>query len=87
MILLHTFENLKTFLYDQDEFIAIYKNKIHIFSYIKIQHFSIDYISILFANFKLNIKGENLKIINMQESEMIIKGIINNLEFKYEKYN
>lgn len=84
---MHTFENLKTFLYDQDEFIAIYKNKIHIFSYIKIQHFSIDYISILFANFKLNIKGENLKIINMQESEMIIKGIINNLEFKYEKYN
>lgn len=87
MINLNIFENLKTFLYDQNYFISIYDNNIYVNNYKDILNFTSKLISLKFANFNLEINGENLKIINMQEGELVIRGIFNNINFLYEKYN
>ncbi len=84
---MNIFENLKTFLYDQNYFISIYDNNIYVNNYKDILNFTSKLISLKFANFNLEINGENLKIINMQEGELVIRGIFNNINFLYEKYN
>ena len=83
---MNAFENLKTFLYDQNNFIAIYNDNVHVFSYLKIISFTNNLISLQFSDFKLDIVGKNLKIISMQSEELVIKGKINNLNFNYEKH-
>ncbi len=84
---MNAFENLKTFLYDQKYFISIYNNNIHVNAYLDIINFTNELISLKFDGFYLEIHGKNLKIVNMQEGELVINGKFNNINFIDEKHN
>lgn len=74
--------NLKNFLYDQNYFISIYEDHIHLYGYEKIKKFEIDEIIIDFKNFELNIKGTNLKFLKMNLNESLVSGEITKLEME-----
>lgn len=77
--------NIKNFLYDRNYFIGFYKDNIYIFNYFLIPIFNDQEIKITFEDFSIMIIGKNLKIIKMEEKELLIKGTVNNIGVYYEK--
>ena len=77
-------ENLINFLYDKNYFITIYQNYIHIFNYKDLIMLTEKKIVLKLENFELEIKGENLYITKMLQNELLIKGTLKNVGFKYE---
>ena len=67
---------------DKTYYIDIFDNKIHAFNYIKLIKLSNTNINLQFDLFLLEIKGDNLKILEMNNTEILISGIIDNVGFK-----
>ena len=77
-------ENLINFLYDKNYFITIYQKHIHIFNYKDLIMLTEKKIVLSLENFELEIKGEDLYITKMLPNELLVKGIVKNVGFKYE---
>ena len=75
-------KNLQNFLYDQEYFIDIFKNCLHVYYYEELLSLSDTLIELKLKEFILVIEGENLSISSMDKHEMLIKGKINNMRFK-----
>ena len=69
-------DTINNFLYDQNYFISLYDNKIHLYKYLELTKLTSKEIIVLFNDFKLNIKGDNLTIIQMNKEELLIQGNI-----------
>ena len=69
-------DNLKNFLYDQEYYIDLYQDYIHLYDYEKLVSLTSTSIEIKFKSFLLKVKGQNLRIKNMDKKEMLIKGLI-----------
>lgn len=85
MINLHINENLKNFIYDLNNYIAIYDNSLYVFNYQDLMHISKTNIILRFNNYKIEIEGINFKINKMTKQELKIVGKINNMRFIYEE--
>ena len=81
---MHMKDNLINFLYDKKYFINIYDEYIHLFNYEELVSLSSKKIELKFKEFNLIIEGSDLFINKMFPNEMLIKGIINKVGFKYE---
>ena len=75
-------KNLQNFLYDQEYFIDIFKNCLHVYYYEELLSLSDTLIELKLKEFILVIEGENLSISSMDKHEMLIKGKINSMRFK-----
>ena len=74
--------NLRNFLEDKEYYIDIFDNKLHAFNYIKLLNLSDKEIDLKFDNFILEISGINLKVNEMNNTEILISGTINNVRIK-----
>lgn len=79
--------NIKSFLYDKEYFISIYKDSVHLYGYESIIKFNEDELFFKFSNFSLNIKGEKFLIKKMLPNEILISGKIKNFNIINEKEN
>ncbi|MBR1416402.1 MAG: hypothetical protein IJ572_01110 [Bacilli bacterium] len=77
---MHIFTNLKNFLYDNDNFIAIVNDKIYLYNISKILTLKDDIIIVYFNNKKVEIKGKKLVPIRSINKELEIKGIIESVK-------
>ncbi len=77
-------DNIKNFLYDQEYFVSLYKNYIHIYNFEKIQKFNNEEMIFQFVDFVLIVKGEKLLIKKMLKNEVLIKGTIKSLNYNHE---
>ena len=59
---------------------------LHLGNFKNILYVENNLIIVKFQKYKLIIKGESLKIIQLEEDEMYIQGIVNKLEINYEKW-
>ena len=75
-------KNLQNFLYDQEYFIDIFQNCLHVYYYEELLSLSDTLIELKLKEFILIIEGENLSISSMDKHEMLIKGKINSMRFK-----
>ena len=75
-------KNIENFLYDQDYFIDLFQNCLHIYYYEELISLSDTKIELKLKEFNLIIEGENLTISNMDQHELLIKGKINEMRFK-----
>lgn len=75
-------KNLQNFLYDQEYFIDIFQNCLHVYYYEELLSLSDTLIELKLKEFILVIEGENLSISSMDKHEMLIKGKINSMRFK-----
>ena len=71
---MHLKDNILNFLYDKEYFINIYNEFIHIFNYQKLLNLTSTRIILKFKKFTIDIKGEELFIIKMNNNEILIKG-------------
>ena len=75
-------KNLQNFLYDQEYFIDLFKNCLHVYYYEELLSLSDTLIELKLKEFILVIEGDDLSISSMDKHEMLIKGKINTMSFK-----
>lgn len=73
---MHIWTNLKSFLYDTDDFMAYFNNKIYLFNFVNIISITNKEIIIQFKNKRLIIKGNNLKPVKVLQKEILFDGTI-----------
>lgn len=73
--------NFRSFLLEDNFRINIYKNKIDIINYTSIGQIENDKIVIRYDTGSLIIKGEKLVVSKLLNDEILITGIIKNIEF------
>lgn len=82
---MHFKDNIVNFICDRNYYISVYENHLYIFNYEKINSLSSQEIKILFSKFEVNFKGDNLIIKKMLPKELLIEGLIKDIQFNYEK--
>ena len=65
---MHIWSCLKNFLYDKDNFIALYDNYIYIYNFTKVLSISSKEIKMLIQDKKVKISGLDLKIIKWENT-------------------
>lgn len=76
------FNNIRNYLEDNNWRIHIYNGKINIVNYIDIITLEDNRISIKYEKGTIVIKGKNLSVNKMLDSEILITGTINSVEFE-----
>jgi len=74
--------NIRSFLLEDDFEIRVYKNKINIVNYNSIGHFDSNKIIIYYDEGFIVIKGEDLVVSKLLHDEVLITGIILNIELR-----
>lgn len=77
-------KNIENFLYDQEYFIDLYQDCLHIYYYLELISLSDKLIELKLKLFNLVIEGSDLTISAMDKHELLIKGKIKNMRFIYE---
>ena len=72
--------NIVNYLFDKDYVICTYEDYVYAFNYIDLEVFSDTRVTLNFLNKKSVINGQNLIIIKITKEEILIKGIIKNIE-------
>ena len=73
---------IRSYIMEKDVKITIINNKINITNYIDIGHFDSNKIVVKLNNKDLIIKGNNLVVSKLLDSEILITGEFNNIEFR-----
>lgn len=74
-------KNLQNFLMDQDYYIDIFNNCLHVYYYEALIELSDTNIKLKLKEFNLQILGKDLTISTMDNHEVLIKGTINEVKF------
>ena len=72
-------KNIQNFLYDQDYYIDIFQNCLHVYYYLDLLSLSSTSIELKLKEFTLKIEGEDLVVSSMDKQEILIKGKIKNV--------
>lgn len=75
-------EPIRNYLYDKQYFISLIPFGIHVFQYQKILVLEEKRIELQMEDFILQIAGDELRVREMNQEEILIGGTINSLELK-----
>ncbi len=76
--------NIRNYLNPKSYNINSSKNELYINNYQKLNIIKDNYISIIFNDFILNIKGQSFKINKMIDNEILFNGQIESMEYIYK---
>lgn len=74
--------DLKNYIVDKELKINILKNKVNIVNYKNIDHFDLEKIIINHDEGIIIIKGDNLVVSKLLDDEILIEGVISNIELR-----
>lgn len=74
--------NIRSFLLEDEFEIRIYKNKVNVINYDSIGHFDSNKIMIYYDAGLIIIKGNNLVVSKLLNDEVLITGIIQDIELR-----
>lgn len=75
--------NLRNYILEDNFKLVFINNKINIVNYISVIHFDSDLIKIKYSDGIVSIKGSNLIISRLLNDELLIEGIISNIEIRW----
>lgn len=75
-------KNLRSYILENKFRVYIYENNIDIINYKEIEHFDDKIIIVRYEKGIMTVKGENIIITKLLDDEILINGIIRNIEFK-----
>lgn len=73
---------VRSFLVDQNYYIDIYEDNIHIFHYIDIMKLQNEEIILQMDGFRLILIGENFRVKRLENREILVSGLLKNLVFE-----
>lgn len=82
MIKLKLINKLRNYIEDNEFRITVLPNKVDIINYEKIYEIENDYITIKYEEGLITIRGKNLVISKLMNDEVLITGIISNIELR-----
>lgn len=74
--------DFRSFILEDEFSIHIYQNKINVVNYERIGHFDSREVRIYHANGEFIIKGTNLVVSKLMQTEILVVGIIKSIEFR-----
>ena len=74
--------NIRSFLLEDNFEIRVFKNRINIVNYNSIGHFDSNKIIIYYDEGSIAVKGEKLVVSKLLQDEILITGIIQNIELR-----
>lgn len=74
-------DNFRSYLLEDNFSVNIYKNKVDIINYTSIGQIENDKIIVRYDNGNITIKGQKLVVSKLLNDEILITGIIKNIEF------
>ena len=83
MIKLKFVNLIRNYIEDNEFKITILKNKVSIINYLLIKEIESDLIIIKYEDGLVYIKGEKLVITKLMNDEVLITGVINNIELRW----
>ena len=78
---MHIWNNIKDFLYDQNNFMAMYNKTIYIYNFNRLVTLNNKNIIVIINNQEVKITGDDLKVLKCSNNEIIVQG--NLKEIKY----
>ncbi len=78
---MHMYKSIKNFLFDQNYFINLWDNYLHIYQFIDIVTLNENLISLIMEKFKIEVKGHNFRILKLTKNEILIQGNIDEMRF------
>jgi len=77
---MHLYKTMKNFLFDQEYFIDIWKDYIHVFGIVDIETLTEKTIILLLEKFKLILKGDSFRVLKLTKNEILIQGVLETFE-------
>ncbi len=74
-------KNIQNFLLDQDYYIDIFKDCLHVYSYEELLSLSATTITLKLKEFQIDVLGQDLVVISMDKQEILIQGKIEDIKF------
>jgi len=71
---MHLYKTIKSFLYDQDYFVDMWSNNVHIYGFLDILCLKEDKASFRFSDFTLEIIGQDFRVLKLSKMEILIQG-------------
>ncbi len=78
---MHIFNNIRNFLYDNNNFVAILDNRIYLYNIKSIKEITNSKMMFVFNNKVINIIGDNLKVVRSENKELELSGTIKEVIF------
>ena len=79
---MHLTNRVREFLIDQDYYIDIYENHIHVFHYIDVLKLQEEEIILQMEQFQLHMKGHEFRVKQLEKHEILIIGTLESLVFQ-----
>lgn len=77
---MHLYKTLKSFLYDQDYFVDLWKDCLHVYGIVEIDTLKEQKIVLTLEKFKLEINGENFRVLKLSKKEILIQGEVSEMK-------
>ena len=77
---MHLYKTLKSFLYDKDYFVDLWKNCLHVYGIVDIDTLKEQKIVLTLEKFKLEINGENFRVLKLSKKEILIQGEVSEMK-------
>ncbi len=77
---MHLYKTLKSFLYDQDYFVDLWKDCLHVYGIVDIDTLKEQKIVLTLEKFKLEINGENFRVLKLSKKEILIQGEVSEMK-------
>ena len=74
--------NIRSYILDEEFKITYLNNRINIVNYDSIGHFDNNKVLINYDDKRITIKGNNLIVSKLMNNEVLIEGVISNIEFR-----
>ena len=71
---MHIYKTLKNFLLDQDYYIDMWQNYLHVYGLKKIEVLQATLIVLAVENFNLELNGADFKVLKLTNNEILIAG-------------
>jgi len=72
---------VRSFLVDQNYYIDLYENHIHVFHYVDILKLQDNEIILQMDSFQIQFMGANFRVSRLENREILISGVLENLKF------
>ncbi len=77
---MHLYKTMKSFLFDKDYFIDVWDKCIHVFGFIDIDVLEEQKISLVLEHFKIEILGQDFRVLKLTKKEILIEGNLNTIK-------
>ena len=81
MIITKFIENIKSFLFDKDEYLTCFDNNVHIYGLEEVITLSDTLIKVITKKKTISITGKKIVILKLTKEELLINGIFERITF------